>query len=465
MKLKEAKAVSPVTMDELFSKYNTYERTPEAFQAAIDQATAKIDDLTQQAAQGGSKVDVLKVLDGYNQEIKRLTKLAPTSDTAAQQLAELSRRKDMFIQAIGGESSTPLNVGVGKVKEIKKAFQGDMPETSFGKPQSELNKAGGTKIAYKGLIKGIEEAAPGTKEVGREQAALIKLKKIAENQTSRAGAKQVFNFTKLGSAGLGGVLAGVPGAIAGFATEQLLNHPLAIKFGSKLMKKVGQFLQGKDPSILKSTYGIYGNDITSAMVEKVIKSPEFQKAYTGAQKEAQGFKDIMREVSGGRKSNFDLKKSSTAAEKVIRKHMMGQTGFVPADLQDIIRGNIIGANEADVQSILAAIKKKYPEFPIEDYFTTPNKAGYRGYNVAVTTPGGKVGELQIHTPETLERQNAIHPIYDEWRNVLPKKKPAIIDELSRKKAVSTEKIAKVRNNVFRKASKTAKFGYATDTKR
>lgn len=251
MELKKVKAVSPVPMSELFNKYNTYERTPEAFQAAIDSAGAKIDELTKAASQNGSKVDVLKVLDEYNQQIKKLTSEAPTSDAAAQQLAELSRRKDMFIKAIGGSDSTPLNVDVGQVKDIKKSFQGDMPKNAFAAPQGDLNKAGGTKLAYKALIKGIEEAAPGTKSLGREQSALIKLKDIAEKQVARNDAKMNLSPLRWIAPGAGAKIAGAPGAIAATIMENFFNSPEALKWESKIMKGGSKLLK-KTPKMPKT---------------------------------------------------------------------------------------------------------------------------------------------------------------------------------------------------------------------
>lgn len=255
MGLEKAKGVSPLPMDQLFEKYNTWDRAPESFQAGIDMAKKQGTKLAQTAEQTGSKVDLLKVLDELDGNIKKLSSKAETSDKAAAALDELFRRRKMLVKAIGEESYTPLKVSPAKVTEIKQDFQGDVPDSDFGKPMSEMNKALGTKRAYQSLIGGIEEAVPGTKNLGREESALIRLKKIAKNQEARSGARQNVNFSKMGGAGLGGLIGGIPGAIQGFALEQIANSPQFLRVASKGARSLGNVfskLGEKAPSIVKA---------------------------------------------------------------------------------------------------------------------------------------------------------------------------------------------------------------------
>lgn len=53
----------------------------------------------------------------------------------------------------------------------------------------------------------------------------------------------MFNFTKLGGAGVGGIISGAPGVATGFALETMVNHPRLIAGASKTMKAGSQALQ------------------------------------------------------------------------------------------------------------------------------------------------------------------------------------------------------------------------------
>lgn len=236
MKIKDVKSVSPVPVDELFNKYNTWDRSPESFQAGIDAAMVKGKELAQGATATGSKVDLLKALKSIDDEISQLTQKAKTSDKAAAMVDELIRRRKMLVDSVSQNGYTPLKVDPSKITEIKQNFQADVPSTQFGQPMSEMNKAAGTKKAYRSLIAGIEEAVPGTKKLGREESALIKLKEIADNQVARQSAKQNINFSRLGGAGLGGLIGGVPGAIQGYVLEQIANSPQFLQLMTKGMR-------------------------------------------------------------------------------------------------------------------------------------------------------------------------------------------------------------------------------------
>lgn len=233
MKIKDVKSVSPMPVDELFNKYSTWDRSPESFQAGIDAAMVKGKELAKGATASGSKVDLLKALKSIDDEISQLAQKAKTSDKAAAMVDELMRRRKMLVDSVSQNGYTPLKVDPSKITEIKQNFQSDVPSTQFGQPMSEMNKAAGTKKAYRSLISGIEEAVPGTKNLGREESALIKLKEIADNQVARQSAKQNINLQRLGGAGLGGLIGGVPGAIQGYVLEQLANSPQFLQLMTK----------------------------------------------------------------------------------------------------------------------------------------------------------------------------------------------------------------------------------------
>jgi hypothetical protein len=230
--LEKARNVSPIPLTDLFKKYNTYDRSSEAFQQGADVAGDSVKAMIAEAGSRGVGVDVLSVVKKFDQEIAKLEGKAQISDKAASALAELRRRKQMFVDSLSqqnGGLSTPLNANVQQVYDIKSQFQGDVPPSTFGMPTQDVGKTAGTTTAYRTLLNGIESAAPGIKNTGREQAALIKLKDVATASESRASARQPINFTKLGSTGVGSVLAGLPGAVAGMAAEQLVNSPQGVR--------------------------------------------------------------------------------------------------------------------------------------------------------------------------------------------------------------------------------------------
>ncbi len=251
--LDKARGVSPISLNKLFNKYNTFDRTPEAFGQAADTAGDAVKAMISEAGAKGVGVDVLGVVKMFDQEIAKLEGKAQISDKAASALSELRRRKQMFVDSLAqgnGGLSTPLNANVKQVYDIKSQFQGDVPASTFGMPTQDVGKTAGTTTAYRTLLKGVEEAAPGVKNTGREQSALIKLKEIAKASESRGSARQAINFSKLGGAGVGGVLAGLPGAVAGMAAEQLVNSPQGIKAMSQGLSGAANLI--RNPKISQS---------------------------------------------------------------------------------------------------------------------------------------------------------------------------------------------------------------------
>lgn len=251
--LKKAKGVSPITMDELFRKYNTYDRSPEAFQAGAKAAGTQVKSMLRDAP---VSIETKAILDRFDAEIAKLAEEARTSSKSRLAMEELASRKQMFLDGIQQEGATPLYNDAAKVYEIKSNFQGDVAPSTFGMPSQDVGKNLGTTKAYKTLLSGIEEKAPGIKNLGREQSALLKLKDMAESQAARGAAKQNINFSRMGGAGVGGILGGIPGAIGGYAAEQVANSPQFLAGASKAMKIGSKVVGGvKLPSRVTNTVG------------------------------------------------------------------------------------------------------------------------------------------------------------------------------------------------------------------
>lgn len=245
--LKKVRGVSPVPMDKLFEKYNLYDRSAETFSDA-----AKTANLTGKKIllDSPASISTKRILDLFDEEISRLAPKANSSTKMRSALDELVQRKQMFLDSIQNENmSTPLINDASRVYDIKSNFQGDIPASTFGQPTQEVGKNLGVTKAYKTLLSGVEEQAPGIKNVGREQSALIRLSDIARNSDARGAARQNINFSKMGSAGLGGIMAGIPGAVAGFAGEQVANSPRFLSASSRAMGKAADVIGGDIPKI------------------------------------------------------------------------------------------------------------------------------------------------------------------------------------------------------------------------
>lgn len=243
--LEKAKGVSPVTMNELFAKYKLYDRSPETFGEAAKTANKTGKSILESAP---TSIDTRRIVKLFDDEISKFSQQAKTSTKAQLAMQELINRKQMFLDGIQNPNvSTPLMSDASKVYDIKSAFQGDLPPTSFGMPSGEIGKNLGVKKAYQTLLSGIEEQAPGIKNVGREQSALLKLQDIAKASESRGAARQNLNFSKLGSAGIGGLVAGVPGAVGGFVAERIANSPQFLGASSRGLEMAGRVLNTKTP--------------------------------------------------------------------------------------------------------------------------------------------------------------------------------------------------------------------------
>jgi hypothetical protein len=191
----------------------------------------------------------------------------------------------MFLKAIQENNATPLNANVQKVYDIKSSFQSDIPESTFGMPTQEVGKAGGATTGYRTLLSGIEQAAPGIRQTGREQAALIKLKQMAKDAEARGATRQNLNFTKLGGTTAGAVVAGIPGAVAGYAAEQVANSPRFLAASSKALGMAGKGLQtARIPqNINRTVSGAY----KFAKAGRMIPQPQPKTEYTPPRPPAQ----------------------------------------------------------------------------------------------------------------------------------------------------------------------------------
>jgi hypothetical protein len=120
-------------------------------------------------------------------------------------------------------------------------------------------------------------------------------------------------------------------------------------------------------------------------------------------------------ASGTRPFQTNLKDPRTAAGKILRK-LPVKPHYSEQEIADFLRGNIIAHDQDDAQAVLQQLHTAATVISVDNYVQAPTTWGYDGININIQTPGGNKAEVQIHTPETLAVQKALHPLYEEWRN-------------------------------------------------
>lgn len=166
-------------------------------------------------------------------------------------------------------------------------------------------------------------------------------------------------------------------------------------------------------------------------VDDVLSDKSFITKYNDTISEKDFLQAIIGEVSDGREFKTGVKEINTAAGKIIRK-LADKPNYTVNNLGDLIRGNIIADDAADAKVVLESLQAKLGDKvkEVEDYSANPNAWGYQGININIETPKGNTAEIQIQTPLSLKVQQALHPLYEKWRN--EKEIPMSVFEESRR---------------------------------
>ena len=216
-------------------EYNLYDRSSETAKQARKTIGAKFDEV---AMNPDVKLQVSRIVKGFDDEIAKLQdgSNGVLADATIQELKELQRRKQMFLDSVTTDS-TPLEIGLDEATTFRRnVIDPDVPKSEFGLNPKDAGKAGGVKASRDIFRKVSMEASPELQKLGLDYGMAKELEKIIQSSEFRKNNRQVINFSKLGSAGVGGIVAGAPGVIGGFALEQVVNNPYFIKYASKGLK-------------------------------------------------------------------------------------------------------------------------------------------------------------------------------------------------------------------------------------
>lgn len=204
------------------------DRSPETAAEAKQAILSQYDDL---ALRSGKSVHTGSVILKMDNEINSLQGgVGRFSDSNQSKIEELLRRKSQFLESVGADATqSPIKI---KVKDAtlfrKESLDPDIPQSMFGLDAHGSGKAKGAKATRDILREVINSSDPRLKQLGLDYGMAKGVEKIITAAQSRGNNRSILNIFKLGSAGIGGMLGGIPGAVGGYVMEQVVNHPLFI---------------------------------------------------------------------------------------------------------------------------------------------------------------------------------------------------------------------------------------------
>ena len=256
-----------VPAEKIIPKYNLWERTPEAVQGEINKLNTKRTGAIKTVGVAPNLQDLIKPLDEAIFNLKN-DKLAMNSDLAVGQLKEMVRRRKQIMKTFSQKETTILPKTPGRkpkgyIPELestnlnpktplseydafkRKSLDPDIPEGAFAQELSQNKpKDAGGKTVRKAIAGKVDELA-GTKEMGKDLQSLYKLRDVFEGYQKRVKNRQTLNFSKMGGAGIGGILSGAKGVVTGFLIEQIVNSPKGLELMYKVAKGVEKGAFGK----------------------------------------------------------------------------------------------------------------------------------------------------------------------------------------------------------------------------
>lgn len=248
-RMANAEAKAGRSVSSFIDEYDLYDRSPERASQVVREIGEKWDAA---AMKSGKQMPVGQMVKAFDDEIANLEKGSGgvIADATASKIKELKRRKQMFLDSIVDSGSSPINVGLDQTTTFRRnVIDPDVPESQFGLNPKDKGKGAGAKAARDIFRKEGIKVSPELEKLGLDYGMAKELEKILKESAMRKNNRQMLNFTKLGTAGVGGVVSGIPGMVAGFAIEQIVNHPYFIKNASKGLR---QALEAKLPQGVKT---------------------------------------------------------------------------------------------------------------------------------------------------------------------------------------------------------------------
>ena len=239
---------SGIKMSDFFDEFNLHSRDPEAAAAAKRAIWNTIDDKTMNS---DKMVQVGQILQGIDDRvtelvgaggIKKPTAMAKMSPAAMSEAKALLEQKKNILKVIGAtRKNIPTESPMANLATYKKkVIDENLPKNAWAITDVKQTGDIAGKKAARRLISGAMDAVdPEISTLGRKYGMAKGVEKIFNQAEARANNRQPINFTKFGGAGVGGLVAGAPGAAGMFVGEQIVNSPAGVKAVSKGFKAAG----------------------------------------------------------------------------------------------------------------------------------------------------------------------------------------------------------------------------------
>lgn len=167
-------------------------------------------------------------------------------------------------------------------------------------------------------------------------------------------------------------------------------------------------------------------------------SKEIQKIYDNNRKNEKVITPVMNDIAKELNSKmygleFSVKTASSVENKIARKKKVGFTEKEAIEsMGDIVRYTQLCEHNKIADNTLKTIEilteKGYDVIEIDNKYLD-TISDYKGVHINAISPEGQKFELQIHSEESMDVKNKIHPLYEEARNVNTSKERS--KELSR----------------------------------
>lgn len=310
-------ARSGIDVADFIEKYNLYDRTPGSASATKKAINTKYTGLIKGSTQGISIDDLLKSIDD---KLKTLTSETGSMSAGNLKAAQELQKRGYQLMELADEGG---NITPAKLLEFRKALDVDIPQTTFALGTKQTGVAAGAKQARDIVKKTLDSLDTEIGTLGREYGMAKGLEDVFRKYQSRTVNRQPLSLGKVSKAGVGSVLAGIPGAAAGYLTDVITNDPRFLKVASKTLKNSASAFRKKVPSKvstpLKYSYNAarslrminQPNLSTQQKKQQIVPDVLKQKLPSQIQKSNTSSKDSLPDLTKTFKKNpFKLKKGS-----------------------------------------------------------------------------------------------------------------------------------------------------------
>lgn len=229
-------------IQEFMLRRNLLSRNPQEAEDLLGVLGKEFDEL---AVKSGKEVKFDDVLNAYKKALDEQNQLAAAGSEAAKAtFQELLKRRNFFLEKtskIGKVNKAgEFVVDIGDITKLKQAVTKDIPANKIGLGLQDLNKSGAADKARKIYQEAAIKAEPALRGLGLDMARAKEVKKLFERAASRGQSNKLFSLGKAATTMAGGTIAGVPGAVAGYAAESLARSPKALSFFARSGKPISE---------------------------------------------------------------------------------------------------------------------------------------------------------------------------------------------------------------------------------